>query len=179
MRGDLGCLNRGEGCPKLFTKCRNCEYYYEREEEMKYLCSGHKKCKSKGCKHKVAHKMDHRSECSYPCGICAGVYGSTCKQIKEKQMKREGYEETVEFKVKDIKKAYDNGCGDVKKVLKDMCPKVFEEEHCCEWMEEAITTLGIIKKESVYRFRQHIAKGGKFGKDVIYFCPRCGKELKK
>ena len=88
-------------------------------------------------------------------------------------------DETVEFKVKDIKKAYDNGCGDVKKVLKDMCPKVFEEEHCCEWMEEAITTLGIIKKESVYRFRQHIAKGGKFGKDVIYFCPRCGKELKK
>ena len=54
---------------------------------------------------------DHNYDCDF------------CPHNKEKEMK-----ETVEFKIKDVKKAYDNGCDDVKKVLKDMAPGLFEEE---------------------------------------------------
>ena len=109
---------------------------------MKYRCEGWEECQLVSCSRYIPHEKVSA------CGTTSGTCEFTCIPIKEKQMKKEGYEETVEFKVRDIKKAYDNGCEDVKKVLKDMCPEVFEEEYCCEWMAKEVDRGFIVDKKN-------------------------------
>ena len=100
---------------------------------------------------------------------------------KEKQM--EDKDKTVEFKVKDIKKAYDNGCEDVKKVLKDMCPEVFEEEYCCEWMKKMVEEYEIFIPRTIGTqshplfINNSVYKRGYITENGLYYCPRCGKKL--
>lgn len=97
------------------------------------------------------------------------------KFLKENKMK----DEIAEVKISDLKKAYDEGCDDVKEVLRNMYPEIFKEkkEYCCDWMRYAIDELSLIKNEDCYRFEQRAGKNRYIGLDVLNYCPKCGTRL--
>lgn len=78
---------------------------------------------------------------------------------------------SIKVKVKDLKEAYEEGCDDVKRVLRKMYPEIFKEEkiYCCHIMEDAIKQGDFPEGIKNYEFK----KSGY----VIYHCPFCGKDL--
>ena len=89
-------------------------------------------------------------------------------------------EEYAKARVKDIKKAHEDGCDDVKQVLENMYPDLLNEEYCCRWMGNMVEC-GVFKDHGghyhgIFKFSIEDIEDKNLN-NLIYFCPRCGKKL--
>ena len=84
-------------------------------------------------------------------------------------------EEYAKARVKDIKKAHEDGCDDVKGVLEYMYPDLLNKEYCCDWMGREIHKGFII--DGVYDFAfENNQEFRTTSTNCIFYCPRCGKK---
>ena len=152
--------------------CSGCIYELKekttKEKERKtMICSGAFSCKDETCAHRVEH--NEYPGCVSKCGKLKNL-DITCK---EKTMIKTGLisKEIAEVKVSDLKKAYTEGCEDVKATLKRMYPDVFEVEYCCKYYKRA-TEDGFIED------KMFVGKEFGCGYRWLSYCPYCGKITK-
>lgn len=112
------------------------------------------------------------------------LYAIVCKDCfhvykKEKQMSKDKMEMPTKEQI--LEAASD--CPQAKDALAKLFPKAFEEDkkdrkYCCQWMKNAIEEVGaIIASDICFRIPQRAGKDNRVGEDLVYFCPRCGKNI--
>lgn len=118
------------------------------------LCTSHMKCTDIHCVHIIPH------ENQTGCGriACMGHLPKIRNICKETNLKETRMEETITLKVKNVKKAHEKGCSDVKKTIELMCPELFKT-----LTPEFVEKVEILKEEA------QVLVGGLKAKEQHYF----------